>query len=224
MGVISSLGLAVGCLLMASAQAQQSEWAGLRIANALLAGPASLRVNLNGVEWSKHGMKAGEVSALRRLRPGRHQLQFSCAGLEKHEVRLTLKAGEQITLVPHGCPLPGSPRTGIEVIKLSGWDAGSGRALTVLDLGSQSRRLIGIKQGGKTWTSISLRRKEVQRFEIIQHRGYLPIRLGDRSLGSVPVFGQGNQVLVLYDGLDGQTDFLIYRDRSWPQVDEDVQP
>jgi len=192
------------------------QWAGLRVANALGHGRGSLQVELNGEAWSVHGMEVGEVSSLRRVPPGRHRLRFQREGLAVHEAQLTLKADECITLVVHAGRVEDDAAWEIRVLKLEALVAGSGRMATVVDLGSEENRLLEIKQVGKSWETIALRRQELRRFSIVQHRGYLPMRVGRQPLPSLPVFEHGHHVVVLYESEGGRLGALCYRDRSWP--------
>ena len=197
--------------------AEAPPWAGLRIANALGEGLENLQVELDGRAWREEGLAAGEVSGLRRLPVGRHRLTFSVDGLGKREVSLTLKPDQVVTLLPH----IGNPKRSlgpeIRVLKLERLKDHSGRLATVVDLGSKPRRLLEIKQLGKSWTPLALRRMELQRFSIVQQRGYLPLRVGRQRLPSLPVFEGGQHVVVLYEDRTGELMSLYYRDRTWPR-------
>ncbi len=197
------------------------EWAGLRVANAV--GEGTLQVESKGRTWQVGGLKSGEVSALRRLKPGSHRLTFSVDGMLKREIRLSLKPSQCITLVAHMVVAPRvgmePPRVQINVLKLESAPMVVGRVATVVDLGVQARRFLEIRQVGASWSPITLRRLEPQRFYIQQHRGYLPLRHGQQRLASMPVFEQGHHVLVLYENGQGQLSSISFLDRPWPTSD-----
>lgn len=220
MCAISKLVILLLCLLpIELAAAEVQTWAGLRIANALEEGSARLRVELNGRVWRDGGMGCGEVSGLRRVAHGTHHLSFSMDGLKGREVRLTLKPGQILALVPHALALEDGSGREIRVLKLEHLKDRSERIATVVDLGCEPCRLLEIKQIGKSWAPVALRRMELARFPIVQHRGYLPMRVGRQQLHSLPVFKEGHQVVVLYERKGGGLTSLHYRDRGWPAAE-----
>ena len=216
MGAISKVWMGLLLLLVSSCLAEEPEWAGLRIANGIGVGPHALKVRINGDLWSKQGLARGQVSSLRRLQAGRYRLSFLQDGLAGHEVRVVLEPGQQVTLVPHVQRKRGSPAWRIKVLRLNAAPAGTGRVATVVDVGLSERRVLEIKQIGKSWAPLSLRHLELQRFKITQHRGYLPLRVGQRTLHSMPVFEEGHHVMVLFDVPGVGVSCLFFRDRIQP--------
>ena len=191
------------------------EHAGLRIANVLDHGRGALQVEINDKSWRLEGMQVGEVSELRRLRPGVHRLSFMREGMGKIEVRLGLDEGEVMTLIPHAYRAEHGVWE-MRVLRLHHHALTQGREATVVHVGPQPHLMLEVKQARKSWTPMALKRLEPQRFPIIQHRGYLPMRLEKQALHSMPVFEKGHQVVVLYGLQNGRTASLSYRDRGWP--------
>lgn len=204
--------------LMMQLVALAAQPAGLRIANALDHGSGPLRVELDSSPWNEEGMERAEVSGLRRLQPGVHRLKFSKEGLTTAHVRMTLKAGEIITLVPYASGSEGE--VVIRVLKLHGRKADANRLGTLVYVGADERILLELKQLGGSWTPLALRRLELIPFSIQQSRGYLPMRVGRQSLNAMPVMEKGHHVVVIYDLKNGCPASLSYRDRAWPGVSQ----
>ena len=89
MNAVSNLAVAMVLLTsVVTCAAEEVQWAGLRIANAVGLGAQDLRVEINGKAWPQAGLGRGEVTGLRRIEPGPIRLQFSQHGLGARDVRL----------------------------------------------------------------------------------------------------------------------------------------
>jgi len=194
-------------------QADPATMAELRLANALGRGHGPLEVTLNDRPWNAAGLGPGEVSALRYLEEGVHRVGFRRQGIEPVEVRLKLDHGQRVTLMPHAVWVAERQDWVIKVFQLESSPAAAGRTLAFVDLGDGPRRLIEIRQAGRSWARLSLSRMQVQRVPILQPRGYLPIRCGGHQLPSLPVFETGEHVVVLYSDARGGIGSLRYRER-----------
>ena len=193
----------------------QAEYVGLRIANALDHGRGSLRVVCDGREWFTHGIQRGEVSGLRRLQPGVHHLKFTRNGLDPAEIRLRLKSGECVSLVPYARRRDNG-QWAIRVLKLDVDRLAVDREVSIVYVGARPRLLLDFQPAGKDWESLVVNRMELEAFTVSQPRGYLPVRVGRQTLQSLPIFEQGRQVMVVFDLVNGGLSSLSYRSRSWP--------
>lgn len=187
--------------------------AGMRMVHAVGRGTGPLQVEINGRPWSREPFAPGGVSSLRRVQAGRHHLRIARQGLEPLSLGVTLRAGESLSLVCHAHQTAESSPWSIAVHPLRDLPASQARSLRILHLGQTPSRRMEIRQAGKAWSSIFLVRREPQQLEILQPRGYLPMRVGEGLLSALPVGHGGGHVVILYDGPKGEPRSLSYRER-----------
>lgn len=204
---------------------QAGDDSGVRLVHALGRGQGGLQVELDGLPWNHAAaMQPGEVSALRRLPAGDHQLRIARHGLEPLRFRVRLEAGKSVSLVCHAVLETRENRAAwaIRVLKLDDLEADVGRVVRFLHLGAAAREWIEFRQAGQSWKAMLLERGLPVQLELIQPRGYLPLRSRGRPLHSLPVCSNGVHVVILHDDAEAGLSSLSYRER--PLIAPDRPP
>lgn len=216
--------LLLGCCVPLWGAAASS---GVRVVHAVGQGQGGLQIELDGLPWRAAAqMQPGEVSSLRRLEPGPHRFQIARRGLDALRCQVRLEAGKSVTLVCYAAQVDRGDRIAwvIRVRMLNDLNPGERRVVRFVYVGSSPRQWIECRQWGQPWNALILNRLRPELVEIIQPRGYLPLRSRGRPLPALPVSDEAAHVVILYEDAKGLITSLSYRERPLIAVDSSTKP
>lgn len=179
----------------------------VRLLDAVACGSGKLDFLIDGRKVREEGYEIGDVTGGIARKPGNYKVTFRREGVEEGETKISLGKNETTTLIPFAEWVPATPAKvaywKIRILKLKQLEEKEQRTATVVNVTKEPELKIEIRRKDKTWDSRFVKRLGLERFEILQKTGYVPLRAGNNNLKPLSVGTSGNFVAVVYQDSEG---------------------
>lgn len=208
---------------IASAQGNANKQGFIRLVNAVAAGVGPLDLKVEGESISPDGFKLGDVTNGVPLSPGEHSITISREGTKPGVTKVKVGIDEVTILIPFAEKVPASDTEpahwAIRVLRLKQLEPQSERSATFVSVSQQPEIKIEMRDPEGNWSSVFVKRLAVAQAPIKYPRGYVPLKMGEEKLESIPVGEPGNYAVILYDDDQGKTQALNFRDQKYLSAD-----
>lgn len=188
----------------------------IRLVNAVAPGEGRVELILNGAIVYPEGYQLGAVTGGIGVARGRCKVLVRKDGVKEGESRFDVRAGKTITLIPFAERVPanedGPAHWQIRILRLKQTEKPKGREATFVSVARAPNVSIEMRDPAGNWDRHFVQRFQITRAPMKYPEGYVPLRMGDRELPSIPVMDEGNYVVVLFDDADGKLGALSFRD------------
>lgn len=208
---------------IASAQGNANKLGFIRLVDAVAAGVGPLDLKIEGESISPDGFKLGDVTNGVPLSPGEHNITISREGTKPGVTKVKIGIDEVTILIPFAEKVPASDTEpahwAIRVLRLKQLEPQSERSATFVSVSQQPEIKIEMRDPEGNWSSVFVKRLAVAQAPIKYPRGYVPLKMGEEKLVSIPVGEPGNYAVILYDDDQGKTKALNFRDQKYLSAD-----
>lgn len=195
----------------------------VRFVHAVAPGTGGLIVRVDGENLNPDGYSLGDVTGGVALKPGTHEVNIRREGTKEGTTRVNVAVNETTILIPFAERVPASDTEpahwAIRVLRLKQLEAESERSATFVSVSGMPEMKVEMRDPEGNWSPVYVKRLAISQAPIKYPRGYVPIRLGEMKLESIPVADIGNYVVLLYDDAEGQTKALNFRDYKFLSAD-----
>ncbi len=219
---------AAALLAMAATASGQDSPAGpfgfIRMLHAVSAGSGSLEFLIDGNAVRPDGYQLGNVTGGIALKPGAHAVKFRRQGVKEGSTQVRVAANETTIVIAYAEEIPAAgtqpAQWEIHVLRLKQHQSEHGRSASFVSVSRHPELTLEIRQAPrKQWQPVTVQRLAIARTEILQARGYLPVRCQGQSLAALSVAASGNFVSVLYDDSNGNLRSVVFQDYKYLSPD-----
>ncbi len=178
----------------------------------------AVHIEMNGKALHKSGCHAGFVSGGLWVPQGECQWKISMTGVEDLKVKHHVREGDSMVLVVFLTrvePEEGEAGWKLRFKFLKPFSPLDGKTLSMISMSSRPRLKMSIGQTDRSWLPVDLVAGESKRIKLDWPHGYVPMRLLDKKVDSIPVAANANYVALVYDKLGGGVGVLSYKDRVY---------
>ncbi len=216
MRTISSLLLVLSCLLPLRAQEEGEKYGFIRLVNAVAAGEGTVTLLLDGSNLYPSGYKLGDATGGMGVPVGRCKVVIRREGTKDGTTNVTVEEGRTTTIIPFAELIPATDdepeHWQIRILRLKQKSESERRNATFVSVARDAEIPVEMRDPDGTWKKYAVKRFDTTVAPMNYPEGYVPLRVKERDLPSIPVLDVGNYVVVLYDDPDGQLQSLNFRD------------
>lgn len=218
--------LAFGILFfsfMAQAQEQPDKLGFVRLVNVVAPGEGVLQLEIDGNVANPQGYQIGDITGGIGLKPGNHQISISRAGVKAAETRISVVINETTILIPFAERVPATDfepaHWAIRVLRLKQKDSETGQIATFISVSREPEVRVEMMNKKGKWETFYARRLATSQAKIDFEKGYVPLKVKEKTLKSIPIGGQGNYVVLLYDDVEEGLQSLTFQDYKYLSAD-----
>lgn len=179
----------------------------IRLMHAVGVGSGKLDFFIDGTKARQQGYEFGDVTGGIPRKPASYRVSFRRDGIETGETKLDVILNETITLIPFAEHVPATEKKEahwtIRILKLKQSENPEKSTATVINLTSKPELKVMIQKPDESWSSLSVKRLNLERIPIQQRTGYVPIKAESQDLKPLSVGSSGNFVSVIYEDAEG---------------------
>lgn len=200
------------------AQEGQSDVGFVRIVHALAQGVGKANVLIDGEDIFPKGYDLGQRTGGFGLKAGAHSITIRKNGVESGTTKITLMAGETLTLIVFAENVParkeGDPPTWTtRILRLKQSDPERGYRMTLISVCDQDEVMIhAAAQGKQTVETAHVKRRATTTVDLGRSRGEVLVKAGDSIVTTLSPEDPGNYVVVLYQDSCGKIRALSFFD------------
>lgn len=157
------------------------------------------------------------------LKPGAHEISFSREGTEPGSTRVNVLKDDTTILIPFAERVPATDVKpagwAIRVLRLKQREPEGGQHATLVSVSQTPEIRVEVGDTRGRWSPVFVKRLALATTPLDYKRGYVPLRTKDSALESIPIGGQGNYVVLLYDDAAGALKSLTFRDFKYLSAD-----
>lgn len=191
----------------------------VRLANALAHGTGPMRVEIGGKDIAPDGYRTGDVTGGIPLPPGTHQIKFTRDGVTSGTTRVVVGGSETTVVIPFAEEVPATPTKpahwAVRVFRLKPQVAPAGSRALLVSVSKTPELRMEVREPDGKWNPTFVKRLATVAAPLAYPRGYVPLRAAGRDLQPIPVSGDGQQVVVLYDDEAGHLRSLHFHDQKF---------
>lgn len=220
---LSCAGLLLAATLRAAPEEKAPNYGFIRIANAVAQGNNGLICRIDGEPVNPDGYQLGDVTGGVALKPGAHEISFSREGTEPGSTRVNVLKDDTTILIPFAERVPATDAKpagwAIRVLRLKQREPEGGQHATLVSVSQTPEIRVEVGDTRGRWSPVFVKRLALATTPLDYKRGYVPLRTKDSALESIPIGGQGNYVVLLYDDAAGALKSLTFRDFKYLSAD-----
>jgi hypothetical protein len=194
----------------------------IRVVNAVTAGTGEVRVLIDGAEIRPQGYKPGDVTGGIGLPAGKHKLSIRRDGVRQGNTSISLEVDQTVTFVAFAEQIPATENEPVHVavrmVRLKQSDSETDRTATFVSVSASPELKVALADEAGGWASVVVKRRLVEVMPLRFSQGYAPVRVNGVPIKPIPISGDGNYVVVLYDNPEGRLQSVFYRDFKFGAV------
>jgi hypothetical protein len=195
----------------------------LRIVHAVAPGTGQLFCEVDGSSIRPDGYKFGDVTGGVAYKPGAHEVKIRREGVKDASTKVNVAINETTILIPFAEKVPATDEEPahweIRILRLKQLEPISERSATFVSVSQHPEIKVEMRDMKGKWDAAYVKRLSIAQLPIAFPRGYVPLRIGEQTLESIPISNEGNYVVLLYDDPDGKTKALNFRDYKFLSAD-----
>lgn len=195
----------------------------IRMVNAVAVGTGKVTLLVNGEDVRPKGYKFGDVTGGIGHGTGSQKVVIRREGVEDGVTTVNLEKDQTVTLIPFAEKVPATDSKPahftIKILRLKQTTPDSGRTVTFVSVSGTPELKAEIQGEDKSWTSTYVKRLTIAELPMTYSQGYAPLRVNGESITPIPISGDGNYVLVLYDDIEGKLQSLCFMDFKYLSAD-----
>ncbi len=195
----------------------------IRIANAVAPGTGNVNVSIDGEDVYPSGYKFGAVTGGIGLPPGSHVVTIRREGVKVGSTKVSLEKDQTVTLISFAERVPATDQEeahfALRIMRLKQKEVQGGRSASFVSVSVQPELLVELRAPSGSWAKVSVKRLTVNEMPILYPEGYAPVRVNEQGMAPIPIGGDGNYVVVLYDTPEGKVESLYFRDFKFLSAD-----
>ena len=220
---LSLLALMLTCAGSGWSQEKPGKLGFVRLAHAVAPGTGPLTMKVDGKNFNEDGYNLGDVTGGVALKPGSHDIKIIREGVKEGSTKVTIGVDETTILIPFAERVPASDTEpahwAIRVLRLKQLDPEFERSATFVSVSRNPEIKVEMRDPDGLWNPVFVKRLAVAQAPIKYPRGYVPLKVGEETLESVPVAAVGNYVVLLYDDAEEKLKSLNFRDFKFLSAD-----
>lgn len=212
---------AVWLLLLSSVsvmgQAEEGKEVGyIRLVHALAAGEGRLTLRLNERDVYPSGYRLGDATGGIGVKVGVCDVVIERDGVETGRTTVDVVAGKTTSLVAFAEKVPADHKKPVHwkarILRLKQAQPERGRSVIFVSVSSQPKIEIEMGDPEGNWHAGVVEQFGIAKMLMKHAEGYVPLRVGEQRLESIPVMSRGAYVVVLYDDVEGTLRAIHFRD------------
>jgi len=207
----------------ANAESKKAATGFVRLVNAVAIGSGPVSLVIDGEAVRAKGYKFGDVTGGISQPTGARKVTIEREGVEDGVTTVNLERNQTVTLIPFAEKVPASDTKPayytIKILRLKQTTPDSGRTVTFVSVSGTPELKAEIQSEDGTWASAFVKRLTIADLPMNYSQGYAPLRVNGESITPIPISGDGNYVLVLYDDAEGKLQSLYFMDFKYLSAD-----
>ena len=195
----------------------------VRFVHAVAPGTGPLFCEVDGSNIRPDGYEFGDVTGGVAYKPGAHEVKIRREGVKEGTTRINVALNETTILIPFAERVPATDEEPahweIRILRLKQLEPLSERGATFVSVSQQPEIKVEMRDMKGKWDAAYVKRLSIAQLPIAFPRGYVPLRIGEQPLESIPISDNGNYVVLLYDDPEGKTKALNFRDYKYLSAD-----
>lgn len=195
----------------------------IRLVNAVAMGTGQVTLKVDGENMRPKGYKFGDATGGIGCSIGARKITIEREGVEDGVTTVNLERNQTVTLIPFAEKVPASDvKPGyytIKILRLKQTAPDAGRTVTFVSVSGNPELKAEVQGEDGKWSSVFVKRLSVADMPLNYSQGYAPVKVNGESMTSIPIGGDGNYVLVLYDNAEGKVQCLYFRDFEYLSAD-----
>lgn len=216
MRTISRLLLALLLLTPLRAQDPGEKYGFIRLVNAVAPGEGHVTLLLDGSNLYPSGYRLGDATGGMGVPVGRCKVVVRRDGVKEGTTTIDVKEGKTTTIIPFAERIPATDdepeHWQIRILRLKQKGESKKREATFVSVALDEEIPVEMRDPDGTWKKYGVKRFDTTVAPMNYPEGYVPLRMKDQELPSIPVLDIGNYVVVLYNDADGKVQALNFRD------------
>jgi len=195
----------------------------IRMVNAVAMGTGKVTLLIDGDSVRDKGYKFGDATGGIAKSSGARKITIRREGVEEGVTTVNLDKDQTVTLIPFAEKVPASDTKPafhkIMILRLRQTAPESGRTVTFVSVSGIPEIKADVQSEDGKWTSVAVKRLGVSNMPLNYSQGYAPVKVAGESVKPIPIGGDGNYVMVLYDDAEGKVQSLYFRDFKFLSAD-----
>lgn len=195
----------------------------IRVVDAIAKGTGPLNVFFDGEDMRPKGYQLGDATGGIGLKPGSHKVKFVREGVVEGTTTVILEKNQTVTLIPFAELVPATDQKPehfrVQILRLKQKSVDSGRVVTFVSVSSNPELKAELMNDDGTWVGSFVKRLAIAEVVMKSSQAFVPVRLNGMMTNPIPVGGDGNYVVVLYDDADSKVQSLYFRDFRYLSAD-----
>ena len=195
----------------------------IRVVDAINKGTGPLRVLVDGEDIRPKGYQLGDATGGMGLKLGSHRVQLVQEGVMEGVTTVILKKDQTVTLIPFAKLIPASNQKPasfeIRVLRLEQKSVETGRTVTFVSVSANPEVKAELMDDDGKWRSACVQHLKTAEAPIKSSQAFVSVKLDGHVTNPIPVGGEGNYVVVIYDDADSRLRSLYFRDFKYLSAD-----
>jgi len=195
----------------------------IRLVNAVAIGTGQVTLTVDGENVRAKGYEFGDVTGGIGQRTGARKVSIKREGVEEGVTTVNLEKNQTVTLIPFAEKVPASDTKPahytIKILRLKQTSPDSGRTVTFVSVSGNPELKAEVRSEDGKWSSAFVKRLTIADLPLKYSQGYAPLRVNGESVTPIPIGGDGNYVIVLYDDAEGKVHSLCFMDFKYLSAD-----
>lgn len=195
----------------------------IRIVNAIANGTGQVNVLFDGEDMHPKGYKLGDATGGIGLKPGSHKVTITRAGVEEGTTTVILEKNQTVTLIPFSEKVPATDQKPahfeVRILRLKQKQVDSGRMATFVSVSANPELKVELMGEDGKWSTSFVKRLMIAETPLKFTQAFAPAKVNGNQINSIPIGGDGNYVIVLYDDPDSKVQSIYFRDYKYLSAD-----
>ena len=195
----------------------------IRVVDAINKGTGPLRVSLDGEDIRPKGYQLGDATGGIGLKLGSQRLKFVREGIVEGATTVILKKDRTVTLIPFARLIPASDQKPssfeVKVLHLEQKSVETGRTVTFVSVSASPEVKAELMAEDGTWRSAFVKHLKTAEIPMKSSQAFVSVKLDGLLTTPIPVGGDGNYVVVIYDDADMKLQSVYFRDFKYLSAD-----
>lgn len=195
----------------------------IRLVNAVAMGTGQVSLKIDGEDVRPKGYKFGDATGGIAQPTGARKITIKREGVEDGVTTVNLDKNQTVTVIPFAEKVPASDTKPayytIKILRLKQTAPDSGRTVTFVSVSGNPELKAEVQGEDGKWSSLFVRRLTVADMPLNYSQGYASVKINGESVTAIPIGGDGNYVMVLYDNAEGKVQSLYFRDFKFLSAD-----
>ncbi len=219
-----SKGIFILALTVTPIIAQSKKTGGfIRLVNAVAMGTGQVTLLIDGENVRAKGYKFGDVTGGIFQPSGPRKISIKREGVEEGVTTVNIDKDQTVTLIPFSEKVPATDAKPafykIMILRLRQTSPESGRTVTFVSVSGIPEIKADVQSEDGKWASVTVKRLGVANMPLNYSQGYAPVKVAGTAVTPIPIGGDGNYVMVLYDDAEGKIQSLYFRDFKFLSAD-----
>lgn len=195
----------------------------IRMVNAVASGTGQLSLMIDGKNVRPKGYALGNVTGGIGRSAGSRKIVIKREGVEDGVTTVNLENDQTVTLIPFAEKVPASDTKPayftMKILRLKQRAPETGRTVTFASVSANPELKAEVQGEDGKWASVFVKRLTIGEVPLNYSQGYAPARVNGLPIKQIPIGGDGNYVIVLYDDAEGKVQSLYFRDFKFLSAD-----